>query len=94
MRNVSSRCARPERRRFLLRGATMLAALAAGVSGYVGSARAQQKVSKQQAGYQTSPSGSQSCANCANFVPPNSCRVVEGAVAPNGWSRLYQPRQG
>lgn len=96
MRNVSFRrraaCAHPERRQFLVRGATMVTALALGVSGYAGSAAAQQKVSKAQAGYQPSPKGSQSCANCANFIPPNGCKVVEGTVAANGWSRLYQPR--
>jgi hypothetical protein len=84
----------PERREFLRRGATALTALAVAAYAGVERAYAQQKTLKAQAGYQPRPNGSQRCGNCANFLPDGGCRVVEGAVSPNGWSRLYQPRRG
>jgi len=52
-------------------------------------ARADSTVSKEQAGYRTSPNGSQSCAMCKNFKPPSACNVVSGDVAPQGWCKLF-----
>jgi hypothetical protein len=49
------------------------------------------KVPKAQAAYQDFPRGAQRCAVCANFVPPNDCRVVQGPISPNGWSRYFVP---
>ncbi len=48
-------------------------------------ARAQQKASKQSVSYQDKPSGSMKCADCENFIAPGSCRIVEGAISPNGY---------
>jgi hypothetical protein len=50
------------------------------------------KVPKAQAAYQDFPRGAQRCAVCVHFVPPNDCRVVQGPVSPNGWSRYFVPR--
>jgi hypothetical protein len=50
------------------------------------------KVSKVQAAYQNFPRGRQRCAVCVHFVPPNDCRVVQGPISPNGWSRYFEPR--
>ncbi len=83
-------CSQPGRRQFLMRGATALTALA--IAAFPRYAAAQQKASKEQAGYQPRPKDSQSCASCTNFMPPRDCKVVEGPVAPNGWSRLYKPK--
>lgn len=47
------------------------------------------KVSKAVAKYQNKPNGNQMCANCQNFIAPNTCRVVEGQVAPNGWCTFW-----
>jgi hypothetical protein len=47
------------------------------------------KVSQAAVAYQGSPKGSQSCANCRLFVPPNACKQVEGVVSPNGWCRIW-----
>jgi hypothetical protein len=53
----------------------------------------QQKVSKAEAAYQPMPNGPQACGNCANFIAPDGCRVVQGPVAANGWSRYWAPRR-
>ena len=52
----------------------------------------QQKVSKAEAAYQPRPNGPQACGNCTNFIAPSDCRVVQGPVAANGWSRYWRPR--
>ena len=86
----------PKRREFLVRGATALAAVAAGGAAACADQHfvQQPKTTKAQAAYQPQPNGPQSCGNCANFIPPNDCRVVMGPVAPSGWSRLWQARRG
>ena len=80
-----------KQRRLLMQGATALTALA--VAGATGCQVQQQKVSKAVAAYQAMPNGPQACGNCANFVAPSECRVVQGPVAANGWSRYWQPRR-
>jgi hypothetical protein len=54
-------------------------------------AHAQQlaKMSKQQAEYQDSPKGIQSCATCTLFDEPRGCKVVEGDISPDGWCKAY-----
>ena len=44
-----------------------------------------QKASKAAMKYQDKPNGDQKCSNCMQFEPPGSCKVVEGAVSPNGY---------
>jgi hypothetical protein len=74
-------------RRTLLRGAAIAASavpvLLAGVSA------AHAKASQKAVGYQNTPKGEQSCANCRVFEPPSSCKTVEGTVSPNGWCKIY-----
>jgi hypothetical protein len=48
-------------------------------------ASAQQKVSKEAMKYQDKPNGDMRCSNCMQFVPPASCKVVDGAINPNGY---------
>ena len=50
------------------------------------------KQTKAEARYQDHPNGSQRCGLCANFVPPNDCRVIEGPVMENGWCRNFRAR--
>ena len=45
---------------------------------------AQGKASKAAMKYQDRPNGEQMCSNCLQFVAPGSCKVVEGAISPNG----------
>lgn len=48
-------------------------------------ADAADKMSKAEAEYQDTPNGILSCATCTLFDAPNSCKVVEGEVSPDGW---------
>ena len=44
-----------------------------------------QKVAKAAMKYQDHPNGEQKCSNCLQFVPPRSCKVVEGDISPDGY---------
>ena len=80
-REVSRRC--------LLRG---LALAGGGASllaaNFVRPANAAQ-VSQKLVAYQDTPHNAQECDNCAQFVEPSSCKVVEGTVSPKGWCKVY-----
>jgi len=39
--------------------------------------------------YQDKPNGDQRCENCAQFVAPASCKVVDGAISPNGYCIVW-----
>ena len=64
------------------------AALAAAVDG----AAAMRKQTKAEARYQDHPKGTQRCGLCANFIPPNDCRVIQGPVSDDGWCRNFRAR--
>jgi hypothetical protein len=73
-------------RRLLLRRAALLAGAALTASVVPSEqASAQQKVSKEAMKYQDKPNGDQRCSNCMQFVPPASCKVVDGTINPNGY---------
>jgi len=46
---------------------------------------AQQKASKDAMKYQDKPNGQQQCSNCLQFIAPDSCKVVDGKISPNGY---------
>jgi hypothetical protein len=52
-------------------------------------ARAQAKVSQQQAQYQDKPKNGQQCDACLQFEAPSSCKLVEGKIAPQGWCMFF-----
>ena len=74
-------------RRGLFRGMAAVIAGAATLLTASGSAIA--KMAQKAAGYQQKPNGDQSCANCALFKAPDSCTLVDGAIAAAGWCRFY-----
>ncbi|MGQ0752114.1 MAG: high potential iron sulfur protein [Betaproteobacteria bacterium] len=78
---------RPSRRR-ILKAAVLLAGAAA-IPAAVRHAEAQAKTSKAQAQYQDRPKNGQRCSGCTHFIAPGQCRIVEGAIDPNGWCALY-----
>ena len=41
---------------------------------------------------QAEPNSPQVCGNCANFIEPNRCKKVRGAVAPDYVSDLWEPK--
>ena len=54
-----------------------------------GEARAQRKMTRQEAEYQDTPKGIFMCATCTLFEPPKSCKVVEGEVSAEGWCKAF-----
>ena len=48
-------------------------------------ALAQQKIAQKLVQYQEKPKGPQECDNCLHFVPPASCKMVDGKINPKGW---------
>ncbi|MGA7986386.1 MAG: high-potential iron-sulfur protein [Burkholderiales bacterium] len=78
-------------RRTLLKGAALLAGLAA-IPLTVEAAGTATKASMQ---YQDHPKGNQECSNCLQFIPgkPASamgqCNVVAGPISPKGWCIAY-----
>jgi hypothetical protein len=80
-------------RRRLLKGAALLAGASLTASMVPGNdALAQQKVSKETAKYQDKPSADKQCSNCAQFIPNNGCKLVEGTVSPQGYCILWQKK--
>jgi uncharacterized low-complexity protein len=65
------------------------AAAGASVLGDATAAQAFTKSPQTSARYQDQPSGGQRCANCKQFQPPSSCKVVAGKISPNGWCSIY-----
>jgi hypothetical protein len=75
-------------RRSLLRGA----AAVAGILGVTSNlAEAQPKISKVAVNYQDHPDGDKRCDKCAQFQPPDACKMVEGAISPQGSCRIFMP---
>lgn len=81
---------RPVSRRQLFRGAALTAGSVAVLFGTMLPAEA--KMSFQASGYQGTPKGDQSCANCSLFKAPSSCILVDGTISPNGWCRFYRKK--
>ena len=53
---------------------------------------------KGTAGYQEQPNGKEQCSRCKLYVAPKhedtpgGCVVIGGAIVPNGWCRLWEPK--
>jgi hypothetical protein len=48
------------------------------------------KLSKEQAKYQSVPNGGQQCSNCQHFISGSeACKLVSGNIEPAGWSMLW-----
>lgn len=76
---------RPSRRAVLLGSL----GIAMAVTGFIESAVAQAKVSKQVARYQDQPKDGKACAQCRFFQAPNACERVEGEISPDGWCAFW-----
>jgi secreted PhoX family phosphatase len=55
-------------------------------------AAAQTKMTQEAASYQNTPKGTQRCDNCALFVSPDACKMVEGKIDPQGWCSVFTPK--
>jgi len=72
-------------RRELLERALLTGSVALVAGGIrVGTASAQ-KASKEAMKYQDKPDGDKHCGNCAQFAPPDGCKVVDGKISPQGY---------
>lgn len=49
------------------------------------------KISKAAVAYQDHPDGDKRCGKCMQFQPPNSCKLVDGTVTPQGYCRVFTP---
>jgi hypothetical protein len=50
---------------------------------------AQAKLAPAAVKYQTDPKDGKQCDGCNFFVAPNSCKQVDGEIAPTGWCLLW-----
>jgi hypothetical protein len=51
------------------------------------------KIPQKAALYQTHPKGPQRCQICLQFNPPNTCKIVKGTIAPQGWCQYFAARE-
>lgn len=78
-------------RRALLSKAT--AASGAAILGLsMSAAQAQPKISKAAVAYQDHPQGDKRCEKCVQFQPPAACKLVDGAISPQGSCRIFLAR--
>jgi len=75
-------------RRSLLRGAVAAAGILGATSNL---AEAQPKISKVAVNYQDHPDGDKRCDKCAQFQPPDACKMVDGTISPQGSCRIFVP---
>jgi hypothetical protein len=50
---------------------------------------AQAKMAQAAAKYQPEPKDGKQCDGCNFFVAPNSCKMVDGEIAPTGYCVLW-----
>jgi hypothetical protein len=55
-------------------------------------ATAAPKISKQAVAYQDHSEGDKRCDKCLQFQPPDACKLVEGAISPQGSCRIFVAR--
>ena len=70
----------------LMGGAAVSTAVSLGLDT---TAQAQPKVSEKDAKYQDHPNNGNKCSACQYFEPPQSCRLVEGKISPDGWCSFF-----
>ena len=74
-------------RRNLIRAAVK--AVSAGLLFRMAPARASEKMTRQQAQYQDTPSGIYSCGMCTLFAKPSACKMIEGEISSEGWCKAF-----
>src|SRR5271155_5681853 len=70
------------------RRTVLLAAAGAAPLVALASSEAQAKLAMTAVKYQTDPKDGKQCDGCNFFVAPNSCKMVDGDIAPTGWCLL------
>ncbi len=83
-------------RRNFVANAIVLPALAGLV--FAQTTAAQAKGSQAQFKYQNSPKNGQKCSQCTFFIPGSNakangtCKIVDGAISPNGWCTAWSKK--
>ncbi|MGO9423651.1 high-potential iron-sulfur protein [Roseiarcus sp.] len=78
----------------LSRRTVLLAAAAAAPVLALMTTGAEAKMAQAAAKYQAEPKDGKQCDGCNFFVAPNSCKMVDGEIAPNGWCALWTKKAG
>jgi hypothetical protein len=52
-----------------------------------------QKLAKPAVKYTDHGTEAEHCAICVHFMPPRSCGVVAGTIAPRGWCSRFRRRK-
>jgi len=78
----------------LSRRTVLLAAAAAAPVLALMTIGAEAKMAQAAAKYQAEPKDGKQCDGCNFFVAPNSCKMVDGEIAPNGWCALWTKKAG
>ncbi len=85
-------------RRSLLKGAALLAGVAAVPALLASKEALAAKASKASMQYRDKPNGSKECAGCMQFIPGKSkaangtCKVVAGPISPHGYCIAWAPK--
>jgi len=58
------------------------------------SGSAEAKMAQAAVKYQTTPKDGKQCDGCNFFIAPNSCKMVDGEIAPTGWCALWVKKAG
>ena len=58
------------------------------------SGSAEAKMAQTAVKYQATPKDGKQCDGCNFFVAPNSCKMVDGEIAPTGWCALWVKKAG
>jgi hypothetical protein len=80
------------RRHMVLAAAAAMGAATA-VNNDSAAAAGEMKISANAVGYQDHPNGDKQCSQCVHFLPPSSCKIVEGTISPHGYCRIFTRRQ-
>ena len=88
--NPMDRFAAPTRRS-IVQAAIGAVGVAAAIVARPRPAAAEPTISKAAVAYQDQPQGDKECNKCVQFVPPSSCKVVEGEISPHGSCRIFRP---
>ncbi len=75
------------------RRTVLLAAASAAPALALTTGAAQAKMAQAAVHYQPDPKDGHQCDGCAFFIAPNSCKMVDGTIAPTGWCALYSAKK-
>jgi len=80
------------RRAVLAKGLGVLAVVVSLTAIDPSASEAQKKMAQKMVQYQQKPKDGHKCSTCLHFVPPDSCKLVEGKINPDGWCSLFAPK--